>query len=84
MSTQTSSIFSSLPTLKCAYQPVHATIKEEQPYIAMEELAGDNHPQGTRGHYNIYNERTSHYQTYSSSNKEKHNRGQCCCMSWLF
>lgn len=81
MSTQTSSIFSSLPTLKCAYQPVPATIKEEQPYIAMEELAGDTH---TTSQYNIYNERTSHYQTYSSSNKSKHNRGHCCCMNWLF
>lgn len=80
MSTQTSSIFSSLPPLKCAYQPVPATIKEEQPYIAMEELAGDT--RGTRGNYHshVYNERTSHYQTYSSSNKSKYNR-YCC---WFF
>ena len=40
MSDQTRSIFSSLPPLKCAYQIV--PIKEEQPYIAMEDLAGDN------------------------------------------
>ena len=40
MSGQTNSIYSSLPPLKCAYNLV--PIKEEQPYIAMEDLSADN------------------------------------------
>ena len=70
MSDQTRSIFSSLPPLKCAYQIV--PIKEEQPYVAMEDLAGENINS---------NEKTSFLNEGQST---KYKKSRCCNIFCFF
>lgn len=70
MSEQTRSIFSSLPPLKCAYQIV--PIKEEQPYVAMEDLAGENMNS---------NEKTSFLNKGQST---KYKKSRCCNIFCFF
>lgn len=72
MSDQTRSIFSSLPPLKCAYQIV--PIKEEQPYVAMEDLAGENVNKNS-------NERTSFLNEGQST---KYKKSRCCNIFGFF